>query len=176
MALLVSLGNAPPLFAGGQFFAGIGGRPQFFPRAAFGFHPHGPFFQFGHQPFIISPFAETPWRSYYPPVTSIPYPVSPQEILQQSFSGTDSQGALYVDGYRVLPSGWLRVHVEPTDAEVLVDGFPVSINSASGMSSSLGCPVGKHQVQVRKTGFQEFQSEVVIMQARESRLEIRLSQ
>jgi hypothetical protein len=176
MSVLVSLGNALPLFAGGQFFASVGGGPEFFPRAGFAFHPHGFFVQFGRQPFIISPFAQAPWGSYYPPAMSIAYPVSPQEIPQQSFSGTDSQGVLYVDGYRVLPSGWLRVHVEPTDAEVLVDGFPISINSASGVSSSLGFPVGKHHVRVRRAGFQEFHSEVVIMQAREFPLEIRLSQ
>ncbi len=163
MAILVWLVNTVPVFAGGQFFVGIGGGQPFFPGAAFAFHRRGSgvnfFLQFGHQPFVISPFAP-----------------GPQEIPQQGFSGTDPSGVLYVGGYRVLPSGWLRVHIEPADAEVLIDGFSVSVDSASGVSSSLGFPVGKHQVDVRKAGFQEFHSEVEIIQARESRLKIKLSQ
>ena len=179
MAILVWLANTVPVFAGGQFFVGIGGGQPFFPGAAFALRHRGSrvnfFLQFGHQPFIISPFAPGPWGYNYPPAMS-QYPVSPQEIPQQGFSGTDPSGVLYVGGYRVLPSGWLRVHIEPADAEVLIDGFPVSVDSASGVSSSLGFPVGKHQVDVRKAGFQEFHSEVEIIQARESRLEISLSQ
>jgi hypothetical protein len=177
MAILIWSANAVLVFAGGQFFVGLGRGPQFFPGAVFAFQHRGSrvhfFFQLGHQPFVISPFAPGPWGYNYPPAMS-QYPVSPQEIRQQSFSGTDPNGALYIDGYRVLPSGWLRVHIEPTDAEVLIDGFPVSVDSASGVSSSLGFPVGQHQVEARKAGFQEFHSEFEIIRARESRLKIRL--
>jgi hypothetical protein len=38
MAILVWSANAVPVFAGGQFFVGIGGGHQFFPGAAFAFH------------------------------------------------------------------------------------------------------------------------------------------
>jgi PEGA domain len=180
MAILAWSTNAAPVFAGGQVFVGIGGGRHFFPGTAFAFHNLGsrvPFFlQFRHQPFAIFPWAPASSGYYYPPAMSIPYPVAPQEVSQQGFSGTDLQGALYVDGYRVLPSGWLRIRVEPPGAEVLIDGFPIAIDSDFRTSASLGFPVGKHQVEARKPGFQEFQSEVEITQARESRLEIRLSQ
>ena len=167
MFALLLLWESHPAFGGGRFFVGIGAAPLFTPRAIGFFHHRRAgtrfFFQFGHQPFVTSPWAPDPWRSYYPPAIGS-YPVSPQEIPQQGSSGTDPSGTLYVDGYRVLPSGWLRVHIEPTDAEVLIDGFAVSVNSASGLSGSLGFPVGKHHVEVRKAGFKEFHSEVEIVQ------------
>lgn len=177
MIIPVWLASAATISAAGQFFMGVGGGQPFFPGAAFVFPHRGSrvnfFFQLGRQPFLTAPFAPSPWGYNYPPAMS-QYPVSPQEIPQQGLSGTDASGALYVGGYRVLPSGWLRVHIEPTDAEVLIDGFPVSVDSASGVSSSLGFPVGKHQIEVLKSGFQPYQSEVEVMKARESRLEIRL--
>ncbi len=41
-------------------------------------------------------------------------------------SGTDANGTLHINGYRVQPSGWLRVQLEPGDAVVLVNGFTVA--------------------------------------------------
>jgi hypothetical protein len=75
----------------------------------------------------------------------------------------------------VLPAGWLRIRVKPSDSEVLVDGFPVLINRVSGTSSSLGFPVGTHQLEVRKSGFKSYKAEVEIQQARESLLKITLN-
>ena len=166
------------VFAGGRVFVGIRGRHHFFPRVGvFSHHRRSRshfFFQFGHT------WGRHPRENFYPPVylppVVAPYSATPQGTPQASYSGTDQSSALYVEGYRVLPSGWLRIHVEPTDAEVLVDGFPVSIDRASGTSSSLGFPVGPHQLEVRKSGFQAYQSEVEIKQAREVLLRIWLSE
>lgn len=87
-------------------------------------------------------------------------------------SGTDSSGALYINGYRVIPSGWLRVQAEPKDAEVLVNGVPVTTDKLSGLSNSLGLLVGSHHVEVRKDGFQTYRAELPIQQAREVLLQV----
>jgi len=166
------------VFAGGRVFVGISGRHHFFPRVGvFSHHRRSRshfFFHLGH------PWGRHARGNFYPPVYPpqivAPYTGATQEFPRAPFSGTDRSGALYVEGYRVLPSGWLRIHVEPTDAEVLVDGFPVSIDRASGTSSSLGFPVGPHQLEVRKSGFQAYQSEGEIKQAREVLLRIWLSE
>ena len=88
------------------------------------------------------------------------------------YGGTDRTGALYVNGYRVQPSGWLRVQAEPKGAEVLVDGFPVMTDKLSGLSNSLGLLVGNHYVEVRKDGFQTYRTEMPIQQAREVLLQV----
>jgi len=165
-------------FAGGRVFVGISGGHHFFPGVGLFFHHRRSrshfFFDLGH------PWGRHPWGNFYPPgyqpLVGATYPGAPQEIPQAAFSGTDQSGVLYVDGYRVLPSGWLRIRVEPNDAEVLVDGFPVLINRASGSSGNLGLPVGLHQVEVRKPGFRPYQSEVEVKQAREVLLQIRLNE
>lgn len=161
-------------FAGGRISFYIGGGHRFFPGVESFFHHRKPgrrfFFHLGH---FGHRWGSNP-RGYYSasPALVAPYPNTPQE----SFSGTDPSGAFYVKGYRVLPSGWLRIQVEPTDAEVMVDGFPISIDQASGTSSSLGFPVGQHQVEASKRGLQSYQSEVEIKQAREVVLWITLGE
>lgn len=165
-------------FAGGRVFVGISGGHHFFPGVGLFFHHRSSrshfFFHLGH------PWAGRPGSSFYPPLYPPPvgatYPGATQEIPQAGFSGTNQSGALYVDGYRVLPSGWLRLEVEPKDVEVLVDGFPVEIDRASGSSGNLGFPVGLHQVEVRKPGFKPYRSEVEIKQAREVFIRIRLNE
>ncbi len=77
-----------------------------------------------------------------------------------------------MNGYRVQPSGWLRVQAEPKDAEVLVDGFPVTTDKLSGLSNSLGLLVGNHHVEVRKDGFHTCRAELPLQQAREVLLQI----
>lgn len=163
-------------FAGGRVFVGISGRHHFFPGVRAFFHHRRSrshfFFQFGH------PWGRRPRGNFYPPdylppIVS-PYSATPQGTLQASYSGTDQSGALYVEGYRVLPSGWLRIHVMPSDSEVLIDGFSVLVDRDSGTSSSLGFPVGTHQLEVRKSGFKSYKADVEIQQAREVFLQIRL--
>jgi len=165
-------------FAGGRVFVGISGGHHFFPGVGLFFHHRRSrshfFFDLGR------PWRRHPRGKFYPPVypppVIAPYPATPQGVPQATFSGTDQTGALFVNGYRVLPAGWLRIRVEPNDAEVLVDGLPLSIDRASGTSDSLGFPVGLHQVEVRKPGFKPNRSEVEIKQAREVLLRIRLNE
>jgi hypothetical protein len=111
-------------------------------------------------------------RGYYVsgPIFYGPYP----STTESQFSSSDPSGALYVNGYRVLPSGWLRVQVEPRDAEVLVNGFLVQTEKVSGISRSLGFLVGTHNVEVRKDGFQTYRTELPIQQAREVLLQVTL--
>jgi hypothetical protein len=89
-------------------------------------------------------------------------------------SGIDAKPALHINGYRVLPSGWLRVQVEPKDAEILVNGFAVGTETVFGISNSMGLPAGKHKVEVRKDGFQTYQTELEVQQAREILLQVKL--
>ncbi len=109
-------------------------------------------------------------RGYYAsgPIFYGPYP----STTESQFSSSDPSGALYVNGYRVLPSGWLRVQVEPRDAEVLVNGFPLQTEKISGISSSLGLLVGTHHVEVRKNEFQTYKTELLVQQAREVLLRV----
>jgi hypothetical protein len=112
----------------------------------------------------------TPWNTYL----ATPLYGTHYQTDEGQPSGTDSSGALYVNGYRVTPSGWLRVQVEPRDAEILVDGSPVPVEKISGMSNSLGLLVGRHHVQVRKDGYETYHTELPIPQANEVLLQILL--
>jgi hypothetical protein len=169
-----------PAYAGGRFFVGIGACPKINgPGPVFFLNRHlgAPFFfQFGHQRLEPFPRATGPVGYCYPPPAGFPYLTYPQAIPQSGFSGTDTSGALYIDGYRVLPSGWLRVQVEPSDATVLIDGFPVALDQTHGTSASNGLAVGSHQIEVYKAGLKKYQSEVEVKQAREIFLQIKLEE
>lgn len=66
--------------------------------------------------------------------------------------------------------------VEPPDATVLIDGFPIVIDPTSGISANKGLPVGLHLLEVYKAGLQKYQSEVEVKQAREIFLRIKLDE
>ena len=106
--------------------------------------------------------------------TVIVYPQPNSAPREQSFTGKDANGNLYYRGYPVAPSGWISAKVEPADAEVLVDGRPVSLDRASGISEKMGMLTGKHKVEARKTGFKPYVGEVEVRQASEVRLDIKL--
>lgn len=164
-------------FAGGRVFIGIGRGRHFIPRVGSFFHHRRSrshfFFQFGHHQFGHHGIPGR-WGYFIPPTVGVPYSGTPQEVPQAGFSGTGASGALYVDGYRILPSGWLRVQVEPADATVLIDGFPSAVDRNRGASASMGLPVGSHLVEAYKEGFQKYQSEVEVKQATETNLVLRL--
>ena len=185
MAVIIGLVVSGPLtaesvFAGERFFVGVGshhfvghGRSLFFGPRHFqnrffvGFAiPGAPLFFSGRGP-LDYPYA---------PPTYAPYATTPGDVYRGGYSGTDPQGGLYIDGYRVMPSGWLRVQVEPSDAIVLIDGFPAAIDPTRGTSKSIGLPVGSHQVEVYQAGSQKFQSEVEVKQAGEVFLRIKLDE
>ena len=171
---------AAPAYAGGRFFVGIGADPSISMPSAVFFHNRQLgarfFFHFGHH--LLEPFprATGPTGNYYPPPAGFPYSTAPQASPQSDVSGTDASGAVFIDGYRVLPSGWLRVQVEPSDATVLIDGFPVALDQTGGATTSKGLTVGSHQIELYKAGFQKYQTEVEVKQARETFLQIKLDE
>ncbi len=166
LASLVFLQSSPlAAFAGGATFIGVG--PGGVSAGVSAFSRHGgsraaAFVRAGNRwvpashGYYVAPFYGT-------------YP-NPEE----RYGGTSRAGALYVNGYRVQPSGWLRVQAEPRDTEVLVDGLLVTTDKLSGLSNSLGLLVGNHHVDVRKDGFQTYQGELLIQQAREVLLQVSL--
>ena len=170
-SIVLALVLASSASAHDRFSLRLGGGMLSAPAAAF-FFQRGPsraqlFFPMGH-PWMVSPRGDP----YSHPATAMaPYQVTPPAGL----SGADASGALHVDGYRVQPSGWLRVSVEPHDAEVVVDGFPVMVDQTTGTSGSLGFLVGPHHVEARKSGFQLGQSEVEVRQASELFLQVKLA-
>ena len=173
-------GYGAPAYAAGRVFVGIGTGPFINPGVVAVF-PHRQsraqfFLHFGQHLLEPIPRAAGPWGYNYPPPTGAPYPIAPQDIPQRGLSGTDASGGLYVDGYRVMPSGWLRVRVEPADANVLIDGFPARVDQSLGTSASIGLAVGAHSVEVQRDGFQTYRSEVEIKQAREVFLRVKLEE
>ena len=172
--------TAGSLVAGERFWGGVG--PHHFVG-------HGGSFFFGSRHFQNRFFVEFgipgaplffPGRGpldypYAPPMYA-PYATTPGDVYRGGYSGTDPQGGLYIDGYRVMPSGWLRVQVEPTDAQVLIDGFPAVLSQPQGRSASIGLLVGPHSVEVYRSGFQTYRKEVDIKQAREVFLRVKLDE
>jgi len=185
IAVMIGLFVSGPLtagcvVAGERFFVGVGSHH---------FVGHGGSFFFGSRHFQNRFFVEFgvpgapvffPGRgrwdySYLPPM-SVPYSTTPGDNYRGGDSDTDPQGGLHIDGYRVMPSGWLRVQVEPTDAQVLIDGFPAVLSQPQGKSASIGLLVGSHSVEVYRSGFQTYRKEVEIKQAREVFLRVKLDE
>jgi hypothetical protein len=170
-SIVLAFGLVSSASAHDRFFLGIGGGSFLSPRPALFFHQRNSKAHFSFH--IGRPWMLDRWgySTPYPPAAMVPYQGPPQSGL----SGMEARGALHVDGYRVQPSGWLRISVEPSDAEVLVDGFPLMVDRATGTSGSIGFLVGPHRVEVRKFGLQPRQSEVEVKQASESFLQVKLN-
>ena len=162
----VVLQSAPlAAFAGGAAFVGVGPGGVSAGVSTFSRHSGSTatiFVRVGNR------WVSAPHGYYVAPLYST-YP-NPE----RQYGSADRTGALYVNGYRVQPSGWLRVQVEPRDAEIVVDGFPVTTHKLSGLSNSLGLLIGTHHVEVRKDGFQTYQADLPIQQAREILLRVNL--
>lgn len=90
-------------------------------------------------------------------------------------TGKDASGALYFHGYPITPSGWISVKVEPADAEVLVDGYPIKLDASSGLSPRLGYLVGKHTIEARKKGLEPYSGEIEIRQANDVHIDVKLT-
>ena len=176
--LVIGFVFAASVAAGGDFFVGVSSGHFVSTGGAlfFGSHRANPrfFLGFGTRgaPFL---HGRGPWGYYPVPPVGAPYFMS-DEVSNERFSGTDASGALYIDGYRVMPSGWLRVQVKPTAAQVLIDGFPAAIDQTSGITGAIGVPIGSHVIEVLQTGFEPYRAEVEVKQAREVLLRIKLEQ
>jgi hypothetical protein len=108
--------------------------------------------------------------------TVIVYPQAYSDRHQPSFTGKDANGTLYFGGYAVVPSGWIRFQVQPADAEVLLNGRPVTVNPHSGLSSRIGVLIGSYLVEARKPGFRTYMGEIEVRQASEVQIDIKLDQ
>ena len=170
LIVLVLLLPCAALAAGTKLFVGVGGGEAFF---LVGTQGRGFIVLPGFPPFV--PVADPWWAGspWYRPFWWSPF--RPPQNPEPGVSGVYPSGALYIDGYRVAPAGWLRVQVEPPDAQVFLDGFPLQVDPASGQSARIGLMVGTHWVEVKKEGFQPQRTQVEIQQARELFLPVRLT-
>lgn len=165
---LVVSGITPSTFAGGRGFVGLAGVPFLSRREVAVYHHRGHgagFFPQFRQPGKL-------WVGYargyhYALASVVQDPGVPERTFRPGFSGTDLWRVRYLTGYRALVSGWLRIRVEPAEANVLVGSSSVSIAWCPGYSDSLGFSVEIHRVEVNKAGVQSYQSEVDIKQPRE---------
>jgi hypothetical protein len=114
--------------------------------------------------------------AYDPYQTVIVYPYSQSRQRESTFTGRDASGSLYFRGYPIVPAGSISVKVEPADAEVLIDGYPVIVDVNSGLSEKVGYPVGQRKLEARKPGFKPYAGHVEIRQASEIHLDIKLTQ
>ena len=112
---------------------------------------------------------------YEPYQTVIVYPYSHPRHRESNFTGRDAKGSLYFRGYPVVPAGSISVKVEPSDAEVLIDGYALKVDATSGFSEKVGYPAGQHKLEARKSGFKPYAGEVEIRQASEIHLDIKLT-
>jgi len=168
--VVVALLCARPLaaLAGGSAYMGMGARSNVSTGVSVSSRRGGStasiFIRVGNR------WVQTPWNYY------VAAPVYRGQSLPEEGqpNGTDANGVLHINGYRAAPSGWLRVQVEPRDAEVLVNGLAIKADTGSAMSNSVGLLVGRHHVEVRKVGYQTFQTELPIQQAKEVLLEVKL--
>jgi hypothetical protein len=58
--------------------------------------------------------------------------------------------------------GTLSVRVQPSDAEIVIDGERWSGTAEAGVAVSIELPAGRHQVEVRKEGFTTYREDVLI--------------
>jgi hypothetical protein len=63
----------------------------------------------------------------------------------------------------VKAAGRLLIQVEPHDAEVLVDGYP--LGQRADLTYEVGLLVGVHRVEARKEGFKPYAAEIEIQAA-----------
>jgi hypothetical protein len=103
------------------------------------------------------------------------YPKSYGNNQESQYTGKDTVGNVYFRGYPVIPSGWIRVRVEPSDAAVLINGHFVSVDASSGVSLRTGYQVGIHTVQVHRQGLTSYEGEVEVRPGNEIYLDIKLT-
>jgi hypothetical protein len=72
------------------------------------------------------------------------------------------------------PSGTLSIHVEPADAQILIDGQPWS-GDASKMPIPIGLSTGRHTLEVRKDGYKPYLQDVLISRDRTLSLDVVLT-
>jgi hypothetical protein len=65
------------------------------------------------------------------------------------------------------PTGSIRLRVNPRDAKVYVDGALVGVvDEFDGLTNHLDLDPGRHQIEVRATGYESFVTEVTVTDGR----------
>jgi hypothetical protein len=73
------------------------------------------------------------------------------------------------------PFGILAIRVEPADAQIVVDG-EVWLGTDNRTELVIHVPAGWHELEVRKSGYQTFKTEVELAEGARTRLHVRLVQ
>lgn len=95
-----------------------------------------------------------PYPQPYPPPAYAPPPDSTGSSLQ------------------VRASGWVHILVDPPDAEVYLDG--IKMDRGEDQAYEEGALTGRHRVEVKKEGYHDYVSYVMVHQAVKERLKISL--
>jgi hypothetical protein len=114
-------------------------------------------------------------RLYEPYQAFIVYPYSHSGQHESNSTWVDASGSLCFGGYPVVSAGSISVKVEPSDAEVLIDGYALKVDTNSGFSEKVGYRVGQHKLEARRSGLKPYAGEVEIKQASEIHLDIKLT-
>jgi hypothetical protein len=126
-------------------------KESFFPGELFpfrhSFSNRGGFF-FGGPNLGLSPFSSE-YSPYY-------YPYYPREYKQKYESPYPAE---------IKEAGKLSIQVMPGDAEILLNGYPLS-------GREIGLLVGKYQIEVQKEGYKKYQEEIAIKAATTTNLKI----
>jgi hypothetical protein len=97
-------------------------------------------------------------------------PLAPRAVPEEWTFGS----AAPVPGDRpASPFGILTIRIEPADAQILVDG-EVWLGTADRTELVIHMPAGWHQLEVRKTDYQSFKTEIQLSEGATTRLNIRL--
>jgi hypothetical protein len=97
-------------------------------------------------------------------------PGSPRALPEEWTSGSDVPA-----GDRpASPFGVLALRVEPSDAQIVLDG-EVWIGNGTGTELVIHMPAGWHALEVRKTGYQPFKTDVELAEGGRTRLNVRLA-
>jgi hypothetical protein len=107
-----------------------------------------------------APLPRGPYGRRVPPPPN--YPPAPEAAPPSQPGAAPSQGA----------RGTLSLTVQPGDSEVLVDGTPLRVQSQD--SQLLELSEGRHNIQVRKTGYVGYLTDVQIHAGQTTSLEVRL--
>jgi len=153
--------------AGSRDYASIpGGLPQYQyttrPIPYWWYSAYAPGFGFtGYDPWSWG-FGSDLW--WYRPYGYQPY--YPYGFGLSTFSYGGSGGG-WSDDRDDRPTGSIRLRVNPRDAKVYVDGALVGVvDEFDGLTNHLDLDPGRHQIEVRATGYESFVTEVTVTDGR----------
>jgi len=104
----------------------------------------------------------TPGYAPYPPVSGYAPPTSYSEPPQGTYQGS-AQGSAGVAPNQSNMGG-LSFEISPSDAELVVDGRSIgTVGEFTANTQPLGLPAGRHQIEVRASGYRTMSFDVDIV-------------